>query len=266
MDATAILHQARTAVEVLAARLTDVLRELPTASAPVSPEWTVREAAAHLVSGTALYAELAAGATSPILELTHASVSEYNSRRLADIADTEPGALAKALEAAVDQFSDATGGRPGDAPIRWHGGLELELAHLAGILVGEYLLHGYDIAAAVGAAWPINIEHVALVGLSARSTLPVAVDPATSHGHTADYLIDLGVLGRSTMRFVDGAVSIVPCDGAPVDCVITADPVAFLLVRRRRLSQAAAIALGLLRFEGPRPELGPNYFQLFRAI
>lgn len=266
MDATEILHQARTAVEVLADRLADVLRALPTTTAMVSTEWTVRDAAAHLVSSTALYAELAAGAASPIAELTPAAMSAFNARRLADIADTEPGALAKAVTVAVDHFLDATGGRPGDTPIRWHGGIRLELAQLGGTLVGEYLLHGYDVAVPAEAAWPISREHVALASQPVRALLPVIVDPATSRGHTAAYRLDLGSLGCSTVRFVDGVISAAAGDEAPVDCVISADPVAFFLVRRRRLAQTAAIALGLLRFGGPRPELGLTYLRLFRTF
>lgn len=251
---------------MLADRLCDVLRALPTTSAAVSPAWTVRDAAAHLVSGTAFYAELAAGATSPITELTPAAMGAFNARRLADIADTEPGALAKAVTASVDHFLDATGGRPGGTPVRWHAGVPLELSQLTGILVGEYLLHGYDIAASAGAAWPIGTDHMALASHPMRTLLPMAVDPATSRGHTAAYRLDLGPLGCSTVRFVDGAVGAGPCDDTPVDCVISADPVAFLLVRQRRLAHTAATALGLLRFGGPRPELGPTYLRLFHTF
>lgn len=265
MDATTILHHGRTAVEVLADRLAEMLCALPSTSAMVSPEWTVRDAAAHLVTSTALYAELAAGAASPITELTPAALSAFNARRLADIADTEPAALAKAVTAAVDHFLDATGGS-GTTPVRWHGGIRLQLAQLPGILVGEYLLHGYDIAVPAGAVWPISVEHVALASHAMRSLLHVAVDPVTGRGHTAGYRIDLGSLGCTTLRFADGTVSATLDDDGPVDCVITADPVAFFLVRQRRLAPTAATALGLLRFGGRRPDLGPVFLRLFRTF
>jgi hypothetical protein len=52
-------------------------------------------------------------------------------------------------------------------------------------------------------------------------------------------------------------------DSGPVDCTITADPVAFLLVGSGRLSQWDAIALGLLEAGGDRPELALGFTDLF---
>ena len=140
MDDTQILHAGRTTVEALADRLTSVLEALPTASAPVSPKWSVRDAAAHLLGVARLYAELATGVGSPYPEFTPDVLSEENAARLAGIADTDPRALARGITAAVDQFLDATTGRLGEAPVRWHADIPLRLAQHTGILVGEYLL------------------------------------------------------------------------------------------------------------------------------
>jgi len=54
-----------------------------------------------------------------------------------------------------------------------------------------------------------------------------------------------------------------PADTGPVDCTIAADPVAFLLVVTGRLPAAAAIALGLWRLAGHRPELALGFTDLF---
>jgi hypothetical protein len=48
-----------------------------------------------------------------------------------------------------------------------------------------------------------------------------------------------------------------------VDCTITADPVAFLLVDSGRMSQWAAIAVGLMKADGNRPELALRFNNLF---
>lgn len=265
MSVTEILPRACAAVESLAERLAAVLCDLPSAAAPVSAAWTGRDAAAHLVSVGTLYAGLACGVSSPIQELTSAAVREFNAIRLADIAETEPGELAKGVAAAAAEFVHAVSGRPGTAPVRWHGGIPLQLAQLAGVLVGEFVLHGYDIAVAVDAAWPISPDHVALASSPARALLPFLVDPAASRGHTATYRVDLGPSGRSSVRFLDGVVSGAG-DEVPVDCEISADPVAFFLLRRGRLDRAAAIALGLLRYGGARPDLGAGYLRLFRSF
>ena len=95
MDTTEILHGARATVEGLADQLAEILVAKADATSNVSSEWTVRDATAHLVGTTGLYAELVSGGESPILELTPAAVAEYNAARLADIGETEPGMLAK---------------------------------------------------------------------------------------------------------------------------------------------------------------------------
>jgi hypothetical protein len=66
-----------------------------------------------------------------------------------------------------------------------------------------------------------------------------------------------------TVRFTDGAFRLDPADTGAVDCTITADPVAFLLVLTGRLPAAAAIALGVWRLSRHRPELALGFTDLF---
>lgn len=264
MDAREILHQARAGVEEVSGRLVDLLVALPTAAAPVSPEWSIRDVAAHLVSGTALYTELACGTPSPLDDVSPEAFRRFSAERIADIAEVEPAALAKSLADAVGQFVEAVGSCSVDTPIRWHGGVRLDPAQLTGTLLGEFVLHGFDIAAAVGAPWPIDPAHAALTLYGYGPVYPACVDPSTSRGHSAGYELDLGIAGRLTARFVDGAVSVGPADGGEIDCVISADPRAFLMVMSGRLEQATAIALGLLGASGARPDLGLGFGRLFR--
>jgi hypothetical protein len=54
-----------------------------------------------------------------------------------------------------------------------------------------------------------------------------------------------------TVRFLEGNCHFEPGDSGVVDCTISADPVAFLLVRSGRMTQWEAIALGLYSTKGP---------------
>jgi hypothetical protein len=223
MDTTEILHGARLTVEGLGDRLSEILVAKADATSNVSSEWSIRDATAHLIGITGLYAELASGGASPIAELTPAAVAEYNAARLADIGETDPRLLSKALTVTVGEFLDATSGRPADTPIRWHGAIGIDLAQLTGILVAEYVLHGYDIATAAGIAWPISPEHAA-IGLFGRGAVfPSVADPTTSRGHTACYLLDLGGAGRLTVRFKEGVVTVGAGD-EPADCEMPPTP------------------------------------------
>ena len=261
MDSTEILHNARLTVESLADRLAEIMADSADTASRVTADWTIRDAAAHLVGTTGLYVELISGGKSPIPELTPVAVAGYNAAQLADIGETDAGLLCKAMSVAVGQFSAATSDRPGDTPITWHGGIPIDLSQLAGILVAEYVLHGYDVATAAGVAWPIDPEQAAL-GLYGRGAVfPWVAAPATSRGHTAAYLLDLGGAGRLMVRFVEGVLT-VGTDQDIADCEIVTDPVTMLMVTSGRLSPYTAIALGSYRAGGRRPDLAPGFPRL----
>jgi hypothetical protein len=208
-----------------------------------------------------MYAELAAGGASPIPELTPTAVDKYNATQVADIGEADSRMLSKALTVTVGQFLDATSGRPAETSITWHGGIRIDLAPLTGILVAEYVLHGYDIAAATGVAWPILPEQAALGLFGRGAVFPQVADPTTSRGHTATYLLDLGAAGRLTVRFVEGVLT-VGTGEEPADCEIATDAVTMLMVSSGRLSPYMAIALGIYRPGGHSPHLAPGFTRL----
>ncbi len=166
------------------------------------------------------------------------------------------------LEAA-EQLIDTTAGRPDQQRVPYHCGVRLPIADLVAVMAGEHLLHGYDIATAVGAPWPIDPAHAAVVLGAYAPNYGLCLNPATTRGLDAAYEIELRGLGRLVARFVDGEYRLEPADSGPVDCIISADPVAYLLVGAGRLPQWPAIALGLISAAGLRPELALGFTDLF---
>lgn len=265
MEAPAILPQALGAVEAVTQRAAALVRAADPTATPPNSRWPVRDVAAHLISGTALYTELAAGAASPLDAVTPEALRTFNAQRIADIADTDPDQLAKSITDTAGRFLDAAGACPPQSPVRWHAGIVLDSAQLACVLLGEYLLHGLDIATATGAPWPIDPAHAALVLYGYGPVYPACVDPTTSAGHSSTYQLDLGPAGRLTAQFTDGTLAIRPAtDDEARDCTITAEPTTFLLVSAGRMPQSTAIALRLLDASGARPELGLTFARLFR--
>jgi hypothetical protein len=96
-------------------------------------------------------------------------------------------ALYTKLQLGIDTFLDATEGRTAEDLLPWHVG-SLSCASMTGLLIGEQLLHGYDIAQTLVAEWPIEAEppgwslRHAYLSCPASSTvwLPRASLPATS--------------------------------------------------------------------------------------
>jgi hypothetical protein len=159
-----LLAEARRALQRAAGRVADLLRSLPdlTGAIPRS-DWTVREAGAHLLTGTTLCADIATGMRSPVSDLGPDTLAAENAARIVDIPESDPATLARLLEDAVDRVLHVTVHRQGDEIVVWHGGRRIPLSHLVALCVGEQLLHGLDIAATTNRAWTIEPAHVRLV-------------------------------------------------------------------------------------------------------
>jgi uncharacterized protein (TIGR03083 family) len=265
MEPDELFATARSALDGGVQRLATVIRPMPDLNQPLpgESEWTAREAIAHLVKEFDLYTEIATGTPSPVTSFTAAAFAEDNRHRIADVSENDPTKLAFLLEDAAARFLTALRGQPGSRTIVWHAGLSVDLTALVELLLGEVLLHGYDVAVACRAPWPMPAGEVALVLAGYAPCYEPNVNPETTRGLTVAYELDLRGVARVVVRFVDGRYSLEPADGGPVDCVISADPVAWLLVGSGRLDQWAAIALGLIEAGGERPELAAGFGDLF---
>ncbi len=87
------------------------------------------------------------------------------------------------------------------------------------------------------------------------------LDQDTANGLHLDYELGFGPRDRYRSAVDDAQVTVSPVnsrDGRP-DCVITADPAAFLLVGYGRVRQRSQILRGKLRAGGRRPWLALRF-------
>ncbi len=264
MRRTTVLAQARSALEATARQTADLVRSLPDLHKPIpGSAWTVREAAIHLVNLAGIYADIADGMPSPIQSMTREALGHQNAHRMGDIPETDPVKVAGLLTEAVAGLLEATACRSGDQAVVFHAGVSLDLAGLMCISLGEHLLHGYDIARAVGSPWPVDPLHARLVlsayGLCYESWL----NREATKGLTTSYGIDLRGGEPFMVHIGEDGCHIEPWDSGVVDCTISADPVAFLLVYSGRMTQWAAIAVGLFSTQESAPGQGLTFMDLF---
>ena len=184
-------------------------------------------------------------------------------RRNADITETDPRKLSRLVADEMENFIDATSDIPGDTPVMMHGQNPFTVAGAAGVLLGEEMLHGYDIATAIGRPWPLDPADTAIVLAAYGPALGFLLNPETTRGLSAGFGIELRGIGEMTVRFTDGVYGLEEAGAAPVDATISADPVAFLMVGTHRLSRYQAIALGLLSVGGNDPDLAIRFWDLF---
>lgn len=266
-------------------RVTDLLRSVRTPDAPAVGQWTLAEVAMHLSQAWLVVPGLARRDLSRIYEVMPSLVGTAGDslvRTMWDLAavtdlgvnsdpERDPAVLADRIEARAEEYFRECAGRSADEQVPWLvEGATLRLGNLTGHLLNETVMHGYDIARADRHTWRIEPAHAAMV--LSEFIIPVikALDPHAlvdndlAAGRRVNY--DLSIRGGARFHFVfaDGAVTVEEPSSRRIDCHISADPVAFMMVVWGRRSQWSAIARGQLMAWGRKPWLGPQFRRLLR--
>ncbi len=251
-----------------AARLALLLRSVRHPDAPALGTWDLTELATHVGHVLEGLTKLAWGEGPLIDDL--AELPGFTTMLVDGEGERDLSVLAERIEASATTFvqvmEEAAGGPPRPWLVR---GINLPPETLAGHVLNELVVHSWDIARAEGVAWPVPSRHAALVlevflfpiiGRLGRAV----VDQEAAAGVGATYDIRIRGGGRFLLRFGGGDVLVEPvAPGAetppvPVDCHLSVDPAAFLLVAWGRRSQWPAIARGRFVAWGRRPWLGPR--------
>ncbi len=267
------LHPARAALRAAASRSAELIASLPDLEGRVAKsDWTVADAAAHLVVGLSGYADAARGAVEewrPMIPdaATYADrVAGLNRATIAAQPARSPAAAGRAIIEAADAFLEATAGRSAAQriPTPWYrDDASLSVLSATCLLTGEQLIHGRDIARGVGRKWKISPEEAALVFQAIPAMMPLAVNPEASRGLHATYDMRAGRAGRFVVQVSGASATVDPPGRARIDCHIAGTPLALLLVGYGRISQWQAIGTGRLIAWGRKPWLGFRFVHLF---
>jgi uncharacterized protein (TIGR03083 family) len=253
---------ARAAAASACARVTSLLRSAPSPTAPALGDWDVTDVAVHLSHAVDVVNAMAHGGgnllddISGLSSLTKVMVDGEGKRPLPELADrieASTAAFLAAMEAATD-----------DGLRNWFvRGTVQPLSTLTCHVLNELLVHGRDVAVATGAAWPIERSHANLVvnGFLFPVLGALGSSMLTPEGAKARAVVEVRVRGggRAWFRFTGGDLAVTTSPQAPVDCHLSVDPEAFLLVAWGRIGQWPAIGRGKLLAWGRKPWLGVQF-------
>lgn len=251
----------RSDFEAGARRLATLAGDLD-ANQPVrGSDWTVGDTIAHVTTAFDRWTSMARGTPIDI------GRGKDFAPRMAEINRGEINALGRCSPdeevAGAARWLDAASDPEASMHIYGVRDAQCSLAEATGILLGEILIHGYDVARTARAPWPISTREAIAVSEGVMPLLPLLYDGSATDGRTFD--IDMRLRGRGRgIDFHCDPEALTISDGSPdhASVHISADPAAWLLVGYGRRSQWWATATGKVIAWGRRPFLALRFGQL----
>jgi hypothetical protein len=247
-------------------RSADLWRRIDTPDAPAPGlKWTAAQTAAHVVGDLRDYTQALTRHAGGYM--THANrptespsrlSAIVNARHLEEVSERNLHRLADLLEEAAAGYLDAAAAADPAVEIETPNGLVVAPSTMACLLLGEQLVHGLDISRAARLRWDIRAADALLVIPGVLTVAPQYVRPNRAAGVRVSY--ELRMRGGAAYRLaVDGGVAVVTSAGERADCVITANPVDFLLLGYGRIPQWSPLLRGRLRPGGRKPWLARKF-------
>ena len=268
-------REARDALTAAAERTADLVSSITDIGRPIPGlRWSVGDAATHLAAFCLpAYTDSARGEESrwepyiPRVESFHERLAEANDRTIREAPVRGAAELARMIREGTGAMVEALDARGGEGVARtpWYGpGATLDLPILTCLMLGEFLVHGRDIALGLQRRWSIDPAQarLAIAGVF-PAMIPLIVDRRSARGLTATYEIRVWGGPRFVNRFEEGRATAEACAGQRIDCHLSGDPVDLLLVGYGRRSQWGPILRGRLRAWGRKPWLGLRWKSLF---
>jgi uncharacterized protein (TIGR03083 family) len=265
---------ARAAISATALRFAALIGETDDVTGQVTgTDWTVAETAAHV---SVVFGGFSAAIAREPQRLAHdqyldadfpTRLAATNAAANAMVDHTDAGRLVNLITAETQRFLRLTRAADPRAECEtpWYGAGRTRTPDcLTALALGELIVHGYDIAMATGRPWPISTELATLiVGTVCPEMSPLVVRPEAGRTAPVSFEIRLRGNGPRYVVAIDDGTADVRAVGGPVDCVISADPVTYLLVVYGRMSLRRALIGGGLLAWGRRPWLGMRFKNMF---
>ena len=254
------------------ARSADLWRRIDKPDAPAPGLiWTAAETAAHVVGDLRDYTQALTRHANGYM--THANrptespsrlSAKVNARHLEELPERDLHRLADMLETSTDAYLNVAAAADPGVEIATPNGLVIGPATMAALLLGEQLIHGLDISRTANIPWTISAADAFLVIPGVLSVAPQYLRPRRAAGVHISF--ELRMRGGASYRMaVDDGTAVVSAAGEKADCVITADPVAFLLLGYGRISQLSPVLRGQLRPGGRKPWLAMKFGTLLSS-
>src|SRR5262245_40647815 len=232
-----------TAIAPTIAVLESLTREFaaaPDASAPIPGlDWTVEDLGLHILSASRHYSDSAETDTPGWHDLEQGPA--VNARLIEELAP-ERGLdeITAALREAVAALHDAWAKHAPDDVLAWHGDLRRPVRTIAELVLGDVLVHGWDLSRATKHDWTISRADALRAMEGIAEVAPHFVDAENARDFRGTYCIRLRGGATYSFAFDRGTLTVDRNAAERVDCRISADPKTFLLTTYGRITPVRA--------------------------
>jgi uncharacterized protein (TIGR03083 family) len=191
-------------------------------------EWTVGDVAAHLVTITRrMY-------TDPRRSQAPEETARLNALGLAEITERDPQKLADQIAEGLAVGLTRAWPKVADGVrVPFHAGTSVTIASAAGIVLGEFLIHGFDIAVTLGYPWALPRRQMALTLFGLSEVLYGWVAPAAAKEKEDFHIALAGESSPLIFSFAYGQFSATLDENyatrSSEDRIITVEPASFAL-------------------------------------
>ncbi len=247
-------------------RFDRIVRSADPLARPPGHDWTVQQIAAHVLALAQRYHQSARG-----FDYRHAGsargIAALNQSEL-DAAMAPVPEIADRLQALapeIDAFFDANSDDRRTIPFHGFGFMSTNTAQTN--LLGEFLLHGEDVAQAVKAPWDLPERDMALILRGAREMVPIYLRPAVAA--SVDICVAFQIPGARPylIRIHDGTAEMRerrPNDRP--DAVLRLPASTLVQLLYQRIGQFGAVRRGLRLVGGRRPWVALKLMTYFERV
>lgn len=249
------------AVEKTAYRTSLLMRAATHPEKKACGVWSVAETANHIAHGYLAFIDAFRGT----LTVAPEEVDEQNAQVLAADPERDLDVLADRVETGVREYLEVADSFDEDELVDFFKGILVPASGVSATLLGEALVHGYDIARAEGLPWQIDPEHAILTMEGLVPVMVHFVDKEAAASLEAGF--EIGLRGGLTKYwyFEKGRLTVESSQVIPVDCHISAEPVTFLLMSYNRIGPTKPALSGKVRVWGRRPWLATKLGGVFKT-
>jgi uncharacterized protein (TIGR03083 family) len=268
----------RGSVHTTAGRFCDLVSSIPDPGTRATAKWSVADLTAHVTTVAFLNTMLMQAAEIPFQmpNLTEAlaattveGVHGLNDQVLSHFTERDAGRLMEMLRDHVDLMLTASQDRDPAETFSWLGGAQLPLAGMFAHMLNEMLIHGNDIADAVGLPWAMPVEDAALffdlfyIGLASGNTGRLLDGSKRPLQRRIAVEFRSGYTTPVTFVVRNGTVTAEP-PGPGADAAVRFDPPSLNMMMFGRISKPRAVLTRKIVITGRRPWVMPAFLRTVR--